>query len=228
MTPRDLESEWRAALEELGLGGAKLLQARREHPVQRVYRGGDRVYKLHLKCSAKDAERSRRLGVGFETTLECHDLSGVPRALWRENRPNVYVCVYEALQARPIHSPDHRWSTVVGGLMQLSKLLARLSWRGIAHNDLFPGNVLLADNGRCFLIDFDSATRGSRWFAFRRNFLRGRRKVTDGKPKWAYIDLVFALVSQRLRDWLRPHPDGTVGRAGASVNGTSPSSKERN
>src|SRR5690554_3375686 len=103
MKRSSLEFEWQAALAELGLSGAELLQARRDLPVQRVYRAGDQIIKLHLKFNSADATRSQRLGVGFETTRACQDLPGVPPALWGEDRQHVYACAYRAVEARPIH-----------------------------------------------------------------------------------------------------------------------------
>jgi len=197
------DARWREVLARLDLAGAKLVQARPERPGQRTYVAGRMVYKMYLVGSAPgDEERADRLRRGFEMVRRCADIGAVPRAMWERREAGVQVCAYATVPgARPIDSPAFGIFRTAAGMAQLARVLCQLSWRGIAHNDLFPSNVIIGANGRCYLIDFDSATHETRFRAFWRNFVRGRAKLRDGQPKWSFAKLAKALLIRHISRW---------------------------
>ncbi|MCC5829091.1 MAG: hypothetical protein JJU36_06545, partial [Phycisphaeraceae bacterium] len=69
-------------------------------------------------------------------------------------------------------------------------IVVRLSLRGVAHNDLGRHNILLADDGRVFVIDFDRATQCSPVAALYRNFFRrlgSRGPIANIRSLFQYV-----------------------------------------
>jgi len=111
---------------------------------------------------------------------------GVPEVVSFQRTRDADVLELVFFDARPWSELPRSGRRDVAALGRLLMILARCSWRGVAHNDLRAENVLVDERGTCFLIDFDQATLCSRTSALLANFIgiglgKGATKVTLSK-----------------------------------------------
>ncbi len=169
------ESQWLVWLNILGLSGAKFLWQKPKDPRQRTYASNGRIYKVYAHVpDLEDAARPKRLEHEYAMIRRCAGIAGVPQALAHERHGPMEITIYRAIDAESLHDRRLTLLPMMAAVFQLAVILARHSWRGIAHNDLTSSNVLFARNGRCYLVDFDLSLVTTRTQAFHRNFIRDR------------------------------------------------------
>jgi predicted Ser/Thr protein kinase len=156
---------------------AELLSASLLDRGRRVYRIGDRAYKIVLaRYTTTEAKRALNLAQESALLRELAALSGVPRLVDYQRLSEGEVLVSEYVSG-------HLWnglsSHVTKALITFPRLLAllyRLSRRGMVHGDVNPDNVVIDAAGRPWLLDFDQAQRAPVWPSFLANFLGIPRK----------------------------------------------------
>ncbi|MDP2689602.1 MAG: methyltransferase domain-containing protein [Deltaproteobacteria bacterium] len=166
------ERLWASALEELGLGGAVLNSCSYHDPGRRTYESGGVIYKLVLAGHEITAlKRAQDLRGEFEILNGCKGMAGVPEAIeWKRSGAAEYLAM-RRINGVPLSGLDAGPVKFVSVLARLGVILARLGIRGISHNDINAGNILILCDGGVALIDFDQAGRSGFLEALSRSFL---------------------------------------------------------
>lgn len=237
LSPRDAEASpedvFRRIIVLFDASGdqAELLSASPLDRGRRVYRIGERVYKIVLaRFTTTEAERARTLEQESSLLRELAAVPGVPRPVGYQRLSDGEVLVSEYVSG-------HLWnglnSHVTKALITFPRLLGvlyRLSRRGVVHGDVNPDNVVVDGAGRPWLLDFDQAQRASVWASFLANFLGIRRQglvVHFGALQFLKRWLQGVLPSQilaparRVSRRLRGLPPPVVRRLGALPAGAS-------
>lgn len=129
----------------------------------RVYYSEDRIYKVQLLDRA--SPKPLTLAEEFSILRRLEGTEGVPQCTEYTEYSNFAVLSYDKIPGRPISEYlaecNFERSAVFRCLSDLSSLLNRIHTRGVIHRDLRPDNVLVAEDGRIALIDFDQAVAGA-------------------------------------------------------------------
>lgn len=102
-------------------------------------------------------------------------IRGIPRVIAFGEVGDFAVLETERVEGLPFGMRTQTSVQYALTLMRLSWTLVRLAFRGLSHNDLTPGNILVDAHGRPSLIDFDQTASAPRSVALRSMFLGGRR-----------------------------------------------------
>ena len=128
----------------------------------RVYVEDNVIHKIQLlgHCNPK----LLALAEEYNILRRLKGVEGVPRALDYKEYKNFAVLSYNRIDGIPIdqylaHSNFERkvWFRLI---IELSTLLNRIHKRGVLHRDLRPDNILVREDGKVSLIDFDQAVAG--------------------------------------------------------------------
>jgi predicted Ser/Thr protein kinase len=180
----EMES-WAAALETLGISSAVQLHESPWGPARRTYLHDGKLYKICLKHGgARLDAKAGNLSHEIAIVRRCAGLPGIRRALDYHCDDALEVAVYQYVDAISVKNRQLTFIQRCLILGRASVIVARLSWRGVAHNDLQLWNVLLADDGRLWIIDFDQASEVRRHEAFYRNFIKRVRKEHGFYGSW--------------------------------------------
>lgn len=179
MKPKDATRSggysWDACLRQLNMNDAKLLQAPKKFPNRRVYLHDGYVYKIWKHERAEGGRNaSRRLSDEHAIVERCGDMDSIPAAAGHWHEKNWEVARFRYVEGASPGCLPLKLMSKFGVIARVGKILWRLSWRGIAHNDVTLGNVVLTRDGSVFLIDFGLAEKGRRIWALYRNFARVR------------------------------------------------------
>lgn len=158
MLEDDINNVWTQSLTLLGLEDATMLSKSRYDFSRRTYVKKDVIYKiLLLNHDSTSALRNQSLADELAIVKHCTGTIGVPEAVDYRRIGDVEVAVYE-------HIPFKSLDQVQVGLLircaifcRLLLILFKVSLRGVSHNDIVPSNILVSDDGKPFLIDFDQA-----------------------------------------------------------------------
>jgi len=187
------DAQWREAIAIIGIPGAELVREKPTDPNGRVYRHGRHIYKLYLHIGRpRDAAKRQHLVNEYEAARRCRGIAAVPEMLRYDRLGHVEFTIQRAVDGESLKDRRIGWQRIIIATWALAIVLARLSWRGIAHNDLNLGNVLMTVDGRFYLIDFDKADIGSRGRAVYRNYFREHR--SGERYGGALLDLVWKMV----------------------------------
>jgi hypothetical protein len=195
MTEAASETWWAQRLAVLGIAQATCLWRNPVHPNRRTYCQGGYVYKCNAPGPMGLGEHSG-LAPEYRMLRQCMDLPGVPRPVRLLTDEDGEVAIYERIEGERL---DHLHLTAqrkLRILAQLALTLARLSARGIAHNDVEPHNILVRPAGGCVLLDFGLAVRTPRHRAAYHNFLKSR--LAHGKFYGSLRTLSRKLLSEEL------------------------------
>ncbi|MEE8530718.1 MAG: sulfotransferase domain-containing protein, partial [Hyphomicrobium sp.] len=214
---------WPRALERLGIPDAALLHQSPYDRGLRVYRHEDRVYKIAMRpLLESSSRRARDLRGEFDLLRRNRGVRGLPEAIDFHRAGDVEAAVYAAVDATTLAQLQLGWRTTLSVMLQLAAILARLSLRGISHNDILPQNVLVGEDGRVHLLDFDQATTCSIYRAILRNYLGLRIGVHPVFGSWTtalktllkkLLSTSVARATGRLRSWRSHEATGEVRRS---------------
>jgi len=172
------EDLWEMVFATFGVREHRLLQAAGHRPYRRTILSRGMVCKISIRvgCDPQDETLQHE----YEILKRCNGISGVPFAAELAHSEEAVMLTIPYIEGQPLmRQGEERWcvptGVVVRSVFLLVPLLCRLSWRGVAHNDLKPWNVIWRKEGGVTLIDFDMASEMTPWRAFYRNLvaLRG-------------------------------------------------------
>ena len=190
---------WEELQVRLGLRASDLLHASRLDRGRRVYCHEDKIFKVvALLEQETHRERNNDLCSEFRILQHASSVSGIPQAREFFRLGGYEILIMEKIDAHPLDQcrlTVCRWLCV---FVRLAILLLRLSWKGIKHNDITRGNVLVSGYSHVHLIDFDQATSGGFWSCLRRNFCGARQGEID------FNNHYFRLVRRSLKNNLSP------------------------
>lgn len=166
-----MTDRWARCERDLELGDWQQMTSRQIDPFRRVYLRGDSVVKIEMPQSmlSKDLRRQTLQGE-YQTYLDCAGIRGIPIVqAWNEHE-DVHALFLQRMPGEPIDIKKLGWFSTLATTLRLFVLSLRLAGRGVSHNDFDPSNILRSENGSISLIDFDQATKSSRFVAIVRVF----------------------------------------------------------
>ena len=119
----------------------------------------DRFCKLADRSRGRSA-RQQDLRGEFELLRRCRGVAGVPEALELIEDDARQVLVLRRIPGAPLSRLDLGWPGLFGVLLRVAAVIWALARRGVRHNDLRPENIMVGEDGRVHLVDFDQATGG--------------------------------------------------------------------
>ena len=196
------ETTWDHVLSSLAISPSATFHKSVYDPTIRTYLEGDLAHKITLKTDLPDLYPKISPGA-FEAALlkHCEGIPGVPTV--RGFRETTTACALSMHRLEGSTLQD-----VIGDLTiaQVSRIIMRLlrttlaiSWRGIAHNDVVPRNIVVSQCSRPYLVDFDQAHHTSRTDALLRNVLGVRTNIPLVYGSWLLVAarLAFQFLPRR-------------------------------
>ena len=129
-------------------------------PARRYGVAGDLFFKISLRAAEGPPGRPADLRVEADLLRRCQGIPGIPSFVGWTQSDAARVLVVRRLDAVPLNQLEIGWLRLGAVLLALARLVVRLAWRGVSHDDLRPENILLDRAGRIHLIDFDRASSG--------------------------------------------------------------------
>ncbi len=153
-----------------------------------------------IKSRKLDDDRSAHLRHNdlkeeYEILKLSEAVKDIPKALYYNKNELYELLLLSYLPGVQLRNLQLSFLQSVKVTLQLSKILVRLSVKGICHNDVTPQNALLTKKNNASLVDFDQAVRTTIVEAFAGNVFgikRGESKVSYG-------------LNTILKDYLRKH-----------------------
>lgn len=163
---------WKECLSAFNLESATLLSQSTHDPFRRVYCKNNRIYKLViLNREISSSLRSQDLAGEYEILKHCRGIKGVPPVFEHISKNGYEAIIMEHIHGKPLNSLNLNFIQLFPILAKLSLILFKLSLRGISHNDICQNNILVANDGTIYLIDFDQANRVNFFEAIIRQFM---------------------------------------------------------
>ena len=157
---------WARCEAALNLGDWDLVTSRQLDPYRRVYTRGDTVAKIEMpQRMLSGALRRQSLQGEHEIYRACQGIRGIPNVIDWQAADDTHALFLQRMPGEPIDISNFGWLNTLATTFRLTGLAMRLASRGISHNDFDPSNILLAENRSISLIDFDQATKSSRFVA---------------------------------------------------------------
>lgn len=177
----DLEVTWNSCLSDIGISDSALVAESTLDPYRRTYKKDGRVYKIVILGGQVTSHlRVQDLSGEYEILSVSAGIRGVPCPRSYSRSGDYEVLVLDEMPGASLSLMHTGWREFASLLSRLGALIARLSWRGVSHNDIRPENILLAPDRNVALVDFDQAGRTSRVVALAQSFFGvriGREKV---------------------------------------------------
>ena len=200
------EQAWRSTVASILGEGAELISVSRYIGDSRVYRLGEQLAKIRsldvalppgVSSLDREAEILRHLG-------QSADYVGSDR--WE-------AILLPRIDAVPLDSLLSAWSLMRRArvLARLAPKLRRLHAMGVAHRDLRPDNVLVADDGEPCIVDFDRATLAAGWATGLADWLGLAHTGLSPNPFWKLALLTMAPKAGSLARRVRAVIGGTNG-----------------
>lgn len=197
MNTKNRKEMWDECLTALQLSSATLVAKSALDPFRRTYSWGGNIYKLvFLDINTSGYLRNNDLCGEHKILCHCSGIRGIPLPI-KYIRMKAFEClVMEAFPGKPFGSVHTSWLRVFLVFVKLARILVKLSWRGVSHNDLIPRNVLVTDKGEVSLIDFDQSTKCNQIQAIFRQFFWIR--AGQGRIKASMVTLFKEYLKMRL------------------------------
>lgn len=162
VTCHDESSAWGDCLKEIGIEGARLLAQSRYDPFRRTYLSAGKVYKIALLTKEVTSQvRAHDLSGEHQILKRCAGIVGVPNPVGYQRTDTYELLILEELPGDPLSQLAVTWLKLIQTLAKLTRLIFRISWRGVSHNDIKPENILVSPSSSVSLIDFDQATHAT-------------------------------------------------------------------
>lgn len=183
---------------------AQLISVSRYSSNRRIYRLGDRIAKIR-KVIRESYTRAQDLAGEFKVLSRLRGLDGVPQNPVYIQEDGWEVLEYDYVPGKTLEALINEKSTCLKNeiLLRILKVIISVNRHGIAHRDTKPENILVCENGKAHLLDFDQAvgiaphhamlidvlgienTEHQSEFSFRMLF----REATNGR--FRYLRIVF-------------------------------------
>lgn len=157
------ETTWESVEQVLGQSARLLSLCDLSEGCNRVYENGDWIHKVQLV--GLPGPKPLLLAEEYNVLRRLEGVEGVPRSPHYREHANFGVLSYTRVDGTPIDEYLSRssferrvWFRCIA---ELSALLSCMHKRGVLHRDLRPDNVLVREDGRVCLIDFDQAVAGA-------------------------------------------------------------------
>jgi predicted Ser/Thr protein kinase len=170
-TDPTLESDWLETVAAWADGTAECLW--RKGRAQRTYRSGRTVHKIfrhHLQEPNNRVIQYGDLCREYSIVTLLQGIGGVPEVIGYHQTADTTILSYRYIPGRPLTEVRLNLPRTLLLLTRIAVILLRISWRGIAHSDIAPYNVLVTPKGQPFLLDYDLAGTLPRLRALRANF----------------------------------------------------------
>lgn len=192
-----IEQLWCECLASFNIDSAIFLSQSTVDLFRRVYVANGYIYKIVvLQHETSKNIRASDLAGEFAILKYCAAIPSVPLPIAHYQNDGFEALVMKHVPGQPLATLDISWIRFFLILAKLSIILLKLSWRGISHNDVVPGNVLVTSHGLTSLIDFDQATRSSFFVALLRQF--AGLKVGPNKVHGSLVTIFKEQVKKKL------------------------------
>lgn len=196
------EAAWRQALCSLAIGSPDAVYKSIYDPTVRIYLDRHAAHKIKLKTGLPDLYPRLAPGACEADILgRCAGIAGLPSLHGFRETPSVQMLSMSRLEGRTLQDAIGEVSTgqAVRIIVRLLQTTLAVSWRGIAHNDIGPRNVILDRSAKPHLIDFNQAHHAGRVSALFRNILGTTRVAPPVYGSWLLIAgrLVYKFVFPR-------------------------------
>ena len=143
-------------------------------------------HKINEDCTAH--LRQNDLKMEYEILKRCKLVKNIPKALYYCKNKNHEILFISYLPGIQLLNLRLTFIKLIKVVFRLSIILFKLSVNGVCHNDIIPHNILITDETKVSLIDFDQAIITSPLKALVKQFLGFR----FGESKVSYsINTVF-------------------------------------
>jgi tRNA A-37 threonylcarbamoyl transferase component Bud32/2-polyprenyl-3-methyl-5-hydroxy-6-metoxy-1,4-benzoquinol methylase len=140
-------------------------------PSRKTYRYQNLIIKSYKKNEDRTQHlRQNSLQQEYKLLRKCEKVYGVPKAYhycFNDNYELIFISYLHGIQLSNMRLTFGQQLKV---LKELSKILYKLSKYGISHNDIVPENILISNDFKISLIDFDQATETKFLTALLRQF----------------------------------------------------------
>lgn len=147
------------------------------------------IIKAHKKNEDRTQHmRQNSLQREYELLKRCNEINGVPKTFYYCCNDDYDLLFTSYQQGIQLVNLKISFVQLLKILKELSVILFKLSRRGISHNDIVPENILVTNNFKVSLIDFDQATQVKPITAFVRQFLG--IKIGESKLNYSMITII--------------------------------------
>jgi len=150
--------EWDRFIEQsLGVR-AQLISVSRFSSNRRIYLLGDRIAKVR-KIIREPFKREQDLAGEFRLLSRLRDVDGVPQNLTYIHEEGWEALQYNYVRGKKLEALMSQRSTyrMISVLFRVLKLIISINRHGIAHRDTKPENIIISEDGKVHLLDFDQA-----------------------------------------------------------------------
>jgi len=163
---------------------------------RKTYLLNDVIIKSRKLDDDKSAHlRHNDLKQEYEILKVSDAVKGIPKALHYYKNELYELLFLSYLPGLQLRNLQLSFFQTVKVMLQVLKVLVRLSGKRICHNDVTPQNVLLTDKNSVSLVDFDQAVRTTIGKAFAGNIFG----IKSGESKVSYG------LNTIIKDYLRKH-----------------------
>lgn len=159
VTEVDIEESWKSVLPELGLSDAVLISESSLYPYRRVYEKLGLVYKVVQSDKDIIGRRQNTLYDEYKILQRCEGIVDVPAVEEFFCTDSVDVLVSKKIDGVPLSTEATGPFRFIYLMYQVARVMIRLAFRRISHNDLTLDNILVREDSTVSVIDFDQATR---------------------------------------------------------------------
>jgi predicted Ser/Thr protein kinase len=192
---------WEYILQYLNIQDAKFLSESEMDAGRRVYLHNEKIYKItntHLETTS--FWRVNTLQQEYEILIKCIRHPSVPNPISFTHHQCFDVLIMDRIEGALLSDSSTNFNTLARVNMNLCKALYRLSLLGVAHNDLRPSNIIVDNNFKVYLIDFDQAVPTNFFHAISLNF--GGFNMGQVKVRGAFPE-ILSYSFKKLRYYLK-------------------------
>lgn len=166
---------------------------------RRIYYIGNKIVKVR-KLVKEVYERAQDLAGEHAILLKLHNVDGICQNPTYLNKDGWEILSYDFTNGKTLENLMTENSTCIknGILRNILKVIIAVNWHGIAHRDLKPANILVGENNKVYLLDFDQAIKTSRY----RAILIDIFGIGNIKAPRGFFDF-FWLLGQMRTNWFR-------------------------
>ncbi len=147
------------------------------------------IIKAHKKNEDRTQHmRQNSLQREYELLKECNEIDGIPKTFYycsNDDYDLLFISYQHGIQLVNLKISFVQLLKILKGL---SLILFKLSKCGISHNDIVPENILVTNDFKVSLIDFDQGTKVKPIKAFVRQFLG--IKIGESKLNYSMITII--------------------------------------
>lgn len=200
-SPWRSETTWELVLSSFSIEPSGSFHKSVYDPTIRTYLQGGCAHKITLRTDLPDLYPKLSPGASEAALLRrCEGIAGVPAVRGFRETTTACVLSMDRLEGTALQDVlgDLTFSQASRIIVHLLRTTLAISWRGIAHNDIVPRNIMVSRAGRPYLVDFDQAHHTSRTDALLRNVLGIRTQDPLVYGSWLLVAarLVFHFLPQ--------------------------------